>query len=693
MKTTMKNILLSFLVLSGFAATAQIDRSVQPKPGPAPEINIGTPETFSLDNGLQVIVVENHKLPRVAYNLSLDNPPVAEGDITGVSSIMSGMLGKGSMQTPKNEYNEEVDYLGASMNFSANGAYASGLSKYSDRILELMAEAATQPNFTQEEFDTEKTKEKENLKSSEKSVSRVAAVVSQSLAYGKNTAKGEFETQESLDKVKLEDVKDFYAKNFLPNNAYLVIVGDVKFKKIKKEVKNGFKDWKKGNAPENNVAPAKNLDNLAINFVDMDNAVQSEVVVENVVDLKMSDPDYFPAIIANQILGGGGEARLFQNLREDKGYTYGAYSSLGNSKFGPSLFSASASVRNMVTDSSVVAFLEEIQDFRQKEIADLDLKNAKARYVGNFVRSLEQPATIARFALNIETENLPDDFYKTYLSKINAVTKEQVQAAAQKYFLLDNARVVVVGKGNEVLQNLQNVQFNGKNVPVSYYDQDANEVEEPSYESKIPEGVTAATVLNKYIEAIGGEAKLKAAKSVLMKAEAEVQGMKLNMEIKKSSKNQFLQEITMMGNVMSKKVYDGKTGYVTAQGQKMDLTDEQLQAMKDEAALFPELNYLTEGNTTLEGTQKLEGKEAYMIKVNDTKTSFYDTESGLKIKEETTSEVNGEPMTQALEMSDYKAVEGIMFPFTLSTSFGPQKIDFNISEIILNKGVEAADFE
>ncbi|WP_031426787.1 M16 family metallopeptidase [Flavimarina sp. Hel_I_48] len=689
----MKNILFSLLFISSLVATAQIDRSVQPKPGPAPEINLGVPETFSLDNGLKVIVVENHKLPRVTFNLSLDNPPVVEGEIAGVSSILSGMLGKGSSTIAKDAYNEEVDYLGASMNFSANGVSASGLSKYSERILELMSEAAIHPNFTQEEFDTERTKEKENLKSAEKSVPQVAAVVSQSLAYGKNTAKGEFETQESLDRVKLDDVKSFYNTNFLPNNAYLVVVGDVKSNKIKKQIKSNFKDWKKGNAPANDPASAKNLDNTTINFVDMPNAVQSEVIVENTIDLKMSDPDYFPAIIANQILGGGGEARLFQNLREDKGYTYGAYSSLGNSKFGSSLFSASASVRNVVTDSSVVAFLKEIQDFRKNKIKDIDLENAKARYVGSFVRSLEQPATIAQFAINIETENLPDDFYKTYLSKINAVTKEQVQTVAQKYFMLDNARIVVVGKGSEVLENLEKVQFKGKAIPITYYDKEANEVEKPSYESAIPEGITAQTVLNKYIETIGGEEKLKTVKSIVMMAAAEIQGMKLSMEMKKSDKGQFLQEIAMMGNVMSKQVYDGKEGYAMAQGQKMELSAEQLVAMKEEAALFPELDYLTAENTSLDGMQKVDGKDAYLVKVSDKKTNFYDAESGLKIKEVSTVEANGQTMTQALELGNYEAVDGILFPYMLSTSFGPQKVDFNVSEIMLNAGVKEDDFE
>ena len=530
----MKKLILSILVISGFTATAQIDRSIRPEPGPAPEINIGTPQTFELKNGLKVIVVENHKLPRVSYNLSLDNPPIREGEKVGVSNIMSSILGKGSTTMAKDAFNEEVDYIGASVSFGSSFAYASGLSKYSDRILELMADAAINPNFTKEEFDTEQTKAKENLKSTEKSVARTAAVVSQGLAYGKGTAKGEFETQESLEKVSLQDVVDFYKKTWTPQEAYLVIVGDIKFKQLKKEVKEAFGDWEKTAAPAGDLAASENLSNMEINFVDMPNAVQSEVMVENLIDLKMGDPDYLPALIANQILGGGGEARLFQNLREDKGYTYGAYSNLGSSKYGSSIFSASASVRNMVTDSSVVAFLEEIQKFRKEPISDEDLKNAKARYVGSFVRSLEQPSTIARFALNIETQGLPKDYYKNYLSRINAITKEDVQNAANKYFMLDNSRIVVVGKASEVLENLKNVKYNGKNIPVTYYDTAINEVPEPEISVSVPDGVTAATVLKQYVDAIGGKEKLKAVKSIVMKAGAEIQGQKVGYDLKKN---------------------------------------------------------------------------------------------------------------------------------------------------------------
>jgi predicted Zn-dependent peptidase len=137
---------------------AQVDRSVMPKPGPAPEINLSDPESFELNNGLKVMVVENHKLPRVSIQLTIDNPPILEGDKAGVSSLTGSLLGNGSTNIPKDEFNEEIDFLGARLSFGSQGAYAQSLSKYFPRMMELMADAAINPNFTQEEFEKEKAK-------------------------------------------------------------------------------------------------------------------------------------------------------------------------------------------------------------------------------------------------------------------------------------------------------------------------------------------------------------------------------------------------------------------------------------------------------------------------------------------------------------------------------------------------------
>ena len=688
-----KIFLLTMLSLFFTASYAQIDRTQQPKPGPAPEINLQEPETFSLKNGLKVMVVENHKLPRVSIQLTLDNPPVLEGEKAGVQSLTGSLMGNGSKSISKDDFNEEVDFLGARLNFGATSAFASSLSKYFPRILELMADAAINPNFTQEEFEKEKAKLITGLKTEENDVSAIARRVQNALAYGKNHPRGEYETEETVNNVTLLDVENFYRDYFVPANAYLVVIGDIEFDQVKELVTKNFTPWTKAVPPSLSYSDPKDAQYTQINFVDMPNAVQSEISVQNLVDLKMKDEDYLDALIANRILGGGAQARLFLNLREDKGYTYGSYSGIGDNKYGPTTFRATASVRNMVTDSSVVEILKEIDKISSQPVTAEELANAKAKYVGNFVMALERPQTIANYALNIETEGLPKDFYKTYLERINAVSIDDVQKASKKYFSSSNARVVVAGKGSEVLENLEKVNFGGKEVPVLYFDKTAEKAEKPDYDAAVPDGVTANSILEKYIAAIGGKAKLDGVESYAMLAEAEMQGMKLELEMKKTSKEQYMQDVRVMGNSMQKQVVDGNKGYMMAQGQRKDLSEEELKKLKEESAAFPELNYLIAGGISLEGIEAVGDKKAYKLKVTDEKTVFYDVETGLKLQDVNVIEAGGQQMQQTLSYDDYKEVSGIKFPFKLIQTMGPQKFDFIVKEIKVNEGVDAADFE
>ena len=690
----MKNI-ITLLALVFFTATmtAQIDRSKQPQAGPAPKINLSEPNTFQLKNGLKVMVVENHKLPRVRIQLDIDNPPIAEGNKAGVSSLLSSLLGNGTKNISKDAYNEEVDFMGARISFGSQSAFASSLSKYFPRIIELMADAAINPNFTQEEFEKEKAKIITGLKSAEKDASTIAANVQAALAYGKGHPYGEMTTEETVNNVTLADVEEFYRSYFVPANAYLIVVGDIEFKEAKKLITEAFTPWTKAVPPSFSYSEPKDVQYTQINFVDVPNAVQSQVVVENLVDLKKKDEDYLAALIANQILGGGGEGRLFLNLREDKGYTYGSYSSLGSNKNSKSRFIAEAQVRNQVTDSSVVEILKEIERIRKEPITKEELDNTKAKYAGRFVMALENPETVAAYALNVEKEGLPKDFYETYLERINAITIEEVQAAANKYFSIDNARIVVVGKGSDVLENLEKVSFNGKTVPVRYFDKNANKVEKPNYEVTIPEGVDANAIIEKYVAAIGGKQALENVASYALVAEAEMQGMKLELEMKKTANNQFMQDVKVMGNSMSKQVLDGNKGYMTMQGQRKDLTEDEINKIKEESAPFPELNYLAAGGLTLEGVEVVNGKKAYKIKVTDNKTVYYDLETGLKIQEVNVQEMQGQQISQTLILDDYKEVSGVKFPFKMSQSMGPQKFDFIVKEIKVNEGVTPADFE
>lgn len=688
-----KYLVLTVLSLFMTASYAQIDRSTQPKPGPASKINLKDPARFELKNGLKVLVVENHKLPRVRVQLSIDNPPIMEGDKVGLSALTASMMGKGSKNIPKDEFYEEVDFLGATVFIGDQSAFASSLSKYFPRILELMADAALNPNFLPEEFDKEKEKIITAIKSEEKDVSAVADRVQLALAYGKNHPFGEFMTEETVNNVTLADVEQFYRSYFVPANAYLVVIGDVEFENVKELVTKAFTPWSKAAPPSFTYSDPKDVQYTQINFVDMPNAVQSEVAVQNITNLKMKDEDYLDALLANRILGGGGQARLFKNLREDKGYTYGSYSGIRANKYSPMRFNAYAQVRNAVTDSSVVEILKEIDKITTEPVSDEELANAKAKYAGSFVMALEKPETVAEYALNIETEDLPKDFYETYLERLDAITKEDVLQAAQKHFSTTNARVVVTGKGSDVLENLEKVTFKGKDVPVLYFDKYANKTEKPDYNAAVPEGMDAKTVLENYIQAIGGKAKLEGVESYSMVAEAEMQGMKLELEMKKTAQDQFMQNVKVQGNSMKKQVLDGDSGYMVVQGQRKDLSPEEISKIKEESAAFPELNYLAAGDVSLEGIEPVGDKKAYKLKISDNKTAFYDVETGLKVQEINTQEMQGQQMTSTLGYGDYQEVSGIKFPFKLMQSMGPQNFEFLVKEIKVNEGVDASDFK
>ncbi|MHA7863172.1 M16 family metallopeptidase [Flagellimonas marinaquae] len=688
-----KYLVLTVLSLFMTASYAQIDRSTQPKPGPAPKINLKEPTRFELKNGLKVLVVENHKLPRVRIQLSIDNPPIMEGDKAGLSALTASMMGKGSTNIPKDEFYEEVDFLGATIFIGDQSAFASSLSKYFPRILELMADAALNPNFLPEEFDKEKEKIITGIKSQEKDVSAVADRVQLALAYGKNHPFGEFMTEETVNNVTLADVEQFYRSYFVPANAYLVVIGDVEFKNVKELVTKAFTPWSKAAPPSFTYSDPKDVQYTQINFVDMPNAVQSEVAVQNITDLKMKDEDYLDALLANRILGGGGQARLFKNLREDKGYTYGSYSGIRANKYSPMRFNAYAQVRNAVTDSSVVEILKEIDKITSEPVSDEELANAKAKYAGSFVMALEKPETVAEYALNIETEDLPKDFYETYLERLDAITKEDVLQAAQKHFSTTNSRVVITGKGSDVLENLEKVTFKGKDVPVLYFDKYANRTEKPDYNAAVPEGMDAKTVLENYIEAIGGKSKLEGVESYSMVAEAEMQGMKLELEMKKTAQDQFMQNVKVQGNSMQKQVLDGDSGYMVVQGQRKDLSPEEISKIKEESAAFPELNYLAAGDVSLEGIEPVGDKKAYKLKISDNKTAFYDVETGLKVQEINTQEMQGQQMTSTMGYGDYQEVSGIKFPFKLMQSMGPQNFEFLVKEIKVNEGVDATDFK
>ena len=445
-----------------------IDRSKQPSLGPSPTIKLRKPKMFELHNGLKVLVVENHKLPKVSISLKIDNKPHTKGNIKGVENLMGTLLGNGSKNISREAFTEEIDFLGARIGFGAQSASASALSKYFERIVTLLADAIINPNFTEDTLNKERNKAIDAIKSGEKSTENVSQRIRNVLTYTTNHPFGEYTTATTLKNIHLSDITTYYNQYYTPQNGYLVIVGDISFEQAKKVVNTHFGSWSAVTPPTSKFPIPVDVAHPEINLVNMEHAVQTELTITNTVNLRLNSPDFHAILIANYIYGGAFNSYLNMNLRETNGFTYGAQSIVGKNKYSPSTFRATTKIRSDITHKAILEMLNETKRINSTLVDTDKLEIAKAKFLGNFIMSTERPQTVARQALNILTEDLPENFYETFIAKINAITAEDIQHVAQKYFKLNNLKIIVVGNAKDM--NLEDIEFNGTALPVKHFD-------------------------------------------------------------------------------------------------------------------------------------------------------------------------------------------------------------------------------
>jgi zinc protease len=451
-------ILALTLLLVQSVSAQKLDRSKLPKPGPAPTLAFEDPVTFKLPNGITVFIVENHKLPKISANFTIDAGPRTEGTKAGILDIMGSMLGEGTSTKTKAEFDEAVDQIGAEVRVNSSGGSATALTRYFEPAFLLMAEALLQPSFPQTSFEKLKSQSLISLKSNALNPSAISRRIVPALSYGTSHPMGEFATEQTINSLTLEDVKNAYKENITPSRGFIIFVGDIKPEVARALTLKVFGDWKGTLLELPKLADVNNPAKTEIDVVDMPNAVQSEITVTNLLSLTLSSPDYHAVLLANQILGGGADAKLFRNLREKHGFTYGATSRAGSGRF-QSTFSATAAVRNEKVDSAVVEFLREIKVMRTEKVSEEILQSAKNLYNGSFALALEDPAQTAGFARSIVLNNLPKDFYRNYLKKINEVTAHDILRVSQKYFGLNDTRIIIVGKKDVFMPGLNKLGF------------------------------------------------------------------------------------------------------------------------------------------------------------------------------------------------------------------------------------------
>ncbi len=666
------------------------NRDEMPAPGPAPKVEFKQPKSFTLSNGMKVMVVENHKLPRVSVRLSLDNPPILEKDRRGMVSLFGRMMGTGTKKYPKDVFNEKIDFTGASVSFWSSGASMHSLTKFFPEIFQLMADGITHPVFTQVEFNKQKDKLKDELKNNEKSVPAIASRVENVLAFGLNHPYGEFTDIETLDRVTLSDIKQLYEFRYRPDNAYLIIIGDVDYEEVKTLVKNELSGWKKGNVTGVRMPETHNPGKPEIDFVDMPDAAQSEVHIVATVPFDMKSQDYFAALVANKIFGGDFNSHLNMNLREKHGFTYGARSSIRPDKY-ISKFRAGAAVRHEVADSTIVEIMKELHRIRTEKVTEDELNTVKAAFTGEFVRNIEKPETVARLAVNIEKYGLPKDFYKTYLEKINSVTADDVLKAAQKYFY-PNPRIVMVSKGAEVVPALEKLDYE-----VKYYDTKGKPTSKPKVKQAAEKNMTAQIVWDKYLQARGGREKLENVHS-LIKVEEEHMGPMLSKSTSKmKSPNKMLIIREMQGRKMLIK-FNGEQGYMEKMGSKQMIPPAEVAKMKARNGIFGDILHTENMEMSLEGIEPVNGKDTYKVKTvqnGEEKYFYFDKATGLLLKEEekAINPQDGKEMIIPVYYSDYRDVDGIKIPFKKSSVMMGQEVQGEIKEIQINPVIDDSEFE
>lgn len=422
-------------------------------------VRLPRPREARLKNGLEVILLEDHRIPTFTMQMVIRSGGLADPpDHRGLAQFTAALLREGTKRRTSREIAEHLDTLGVT--FSATSGLSSltstvsmsGLVEVLDDALDLFADIIRHPTFPPEEVERYKTRTLAQLQLQRSLPQFLAQERFNRALYGDHPAGWMVPPVESVHRLTSDALARFHATYYRPNNAFLAVVGDITLQELLPKVERFFGDWAPAEIPRVEIPPVPPQPSRKIHLIHRPGSPQT-VIQLGVLGITRTDPEYFALLIANHILGGGPTGRLFLNLREDKGYTYGAYSSFTSSKFR-GVWEASAAVRTEVTEGAMREFLYELQRLRDELVSAEELENAKRALVGSFALSLERPQELLQNIITQKIYNLPADYWDTYPQKIFAIEAHDIQRVARKYLDLTRLQIVAVGEAPRIREVL-----------------------------------------------------------------------------------------------------------------------------------------------------------------------------------------------------------------------------------------------
>lgn len=433
-----------------------------PKPGPNPKLSLPPIEKVKLANGLEVWMVNHKELPIVSMNLVLKSGSANEpDDRRGVSGFTSSLLDDGTKTRSAEEISSQLQSLGASVNagsgWDSTTVSLQTLTKNLDQALDIYSDVIKNPVFPAAELESLRGRSLVGLRQQKSNPNAISNVVYNKVLYGDHPY-GRDSNENTIKAITRDDLVKFYEATYRPNNGVLIVVGDFDKKALSGKLEKAFDGWKPGDVAVRELPAAKPLDKTGIYIVDRPGSAQSVVSIGQ-IGIERSNPDYFPVTVMNSILGGAITSRISMNLREDKGYTYGARSGF-TVRRGAGPFSAGGDIQTVVTKEAIVEFMKELNGIRgaipvtQKEL-DYNKQSLIRRYPAGF----ETVGAISNQLANLVVYNLPDTYFNDYIAKVNAVTIDDVNRVAKQYLDPSKMAIVIVGDRKVVEPGLKELGY------------------------------------------------------------------------------------------------------------------------------------------------------------------------------------------------------------------------------------------
>ena len=646
-----------------------------PQPTQPPYVKIATPVRFTLDNGLKVLVYPDSSVPVVTFYIGISNRRVFEKDKKGVSDLTAAMLLAGVQNRTKAQITDSLANMGSRYRMTRSSFYVSGLSRYATQNFNLFADVVLRPSFPLQEFFAEKQAMKDDYALADTRPNEIINRVYRALAFGGKIPSGEFASPQTIDRITVNDCQEYYSTYWRPNNAVLLVLGDITEAQARKLVEGRFRFWGKAEVPQDKISSVNDLPSTAIDFIHDPSARDSRIIISNIAEFDYNSPDVFPAMIINHLMGGD----LLGNIQASLGAAPQSENVflLSPDPLGGYMY-LSVRVPNLDAVRTITEKTARLQSIRRTPLDSTTLASVKQYLIGRIALSFEDREAMGSYGVAVENGTVKQDFLEDILRQINDVTSEDVMRVAQKYIKPSQFRIVIYGDARKVVPPLELAGYD-----VTFYDKTAQRVARPSLSQPITDSISVRDVLERYFEAMGGEKKMRAVKTFRQQYDILIGDRKLQAVVLARLPFYYQQLLLFDDEVYLKTTYNGNMGYTKVENTTTALSADAVEKGRLSRSIFPLLDYEKEGfQAELDSIVPVLGHFTYRMNVTlpegKMQNYYFSTEDYrvLRIEEVASRAVketdeNGrvtryepEKIASYSDYRDYKEVDGVMYPFT-----------------------------